>query len=77
MLANVLNSPAAVQVSIQVVRAFIRLRQLLATPFYRHLPLSRKSGFLLAILAGLLLMDSSCRPRDSAGLAGRILHVIF
>ena len=31
MLASVLNSPVAVQASIQVVRAFIRLRQLLAS----------------------------------------------
>ena len=31
MLAAVLNSPVAVQASIQVVRAFVRIRQLLAT----------------------------------------------
>ena len=31
MLASVLNSPVAVQASIQVVRAFIRLRKVLAT----------------------------------------------
>jgi phage regulator Rha-like protein len=31
MLASVLNSPVAVQASIQVVRAFIRLREILAT----------------------------------------------
>ncbi|RJR21299.1 MAG: ORF6N domain-containing protein [Nitrospiraceae bacterium] len=31
MLATVLNSPAAVQGSIQVVRAFVRLRQILAS----------------------------------------------
>lgn len=31
MAANVLNSPAAVQASIQVVRAFVRLRELLAS----------------------------------------------
>jgi hypothetical protein len=31
MLANVLNSPAAVQTSIQVVRAFVRLRKLLSS----------------------------------------------
>jgi len=31
MLANVLNSPISVQVSIQVVRAFVKLRQLLST----------------------------------------------
>ena len=31
MLATVLNSPIAVQSSIQVVRAFVRLRQMLAS----------------------------------------------
>ncbi len=31
MLATVLNSPIAVQASIQIVRAFIRLRQVMAT----------------------------------------------
>ena len=31
MLANVLNSPGAVQASIQVVRAFVKLRELLST----------------------------------------------
>lgn len=38
MLANVLNSPTAVQASIQVVRAFVRLRELLAS----HAELARK-----------------------------------
>ncbi len=38
MLASVLNSPVAVQASIQVVRAFIRLRQILAA----HKELARK-----------------------------------
>ena len=32
MLSSVLNSPTAVAVNIQIVRAFVRLRQLLATP---------------------------------------------
>lgn len=31
MLANVLNSPVAIQASIQVVRAFVRLRYVLAS----------------------------------------------
>jgi Skp family chaperone for outer membrane proteins len=31
MLANVLNSPSAVEASIQVVRAFVNLRKLLST----------------------------------------------
>jgi hypothetical protein len=38
MLASVLNSPVAVQASIQVVRAFIRLREVLAA----HKELARK-----------------------------------
>ncbi|MDI6802981.1 MAG: ORF6N domain-containing protein [Bacteroidota bacterium] len=38
MLASVLNSPKAVQVSVQIVRTFIRLRELLAT----HKDLARK-----------------------------------
>jgi hypothetical protein len=31
MLANILKSPVAIRASIQVVRAFVRLRQMLAT----------------------------------------------
>ena len=31
MLASVLNTPIAVQASVQVVRAFVRLREMLAT----------------------------------------------
>jgi len=38
MAANVLNSPVAVQASIQVVRAFVRLRQMLIS----HEELARK-----------------------------------
>lgn len=38
MLASVLNSPVAVNASIQVVRAFIHLREILAT----HKELARK-----------------------------------
>ena len=38
MLASVLNTPIAVQASVQVVRAFVRLRELLAT----HKDLARK-----------------------------------
>jgi len=38
MLANVLNSPKAVRVSVQIVRTFIRLREILAT----HKDLARK-----------------------------------
>jgi len=38
MLANVLNSPRAVQVSIQIVRTFVRLREMLAS----NIELARK-----------------------------------
>ncbi len=38
MLATILNSPVAVQASIQVVRAFVKLREILAT----HKDLARK-----------------------------------
>ena len=38
MLPSVLNSPRAIQVNIEIVRAFVRLRQLLAT----HADLARK-----------------------------------
>jgi hypothetical protein len=38
MLSSVLNSPCAVQVNIEIMRAFVRLRELLAT----HAELSRK-----------------------------------
>jgi hypothetical protein len=38
MLASVLNSPIAVQASVEVVRAFIRLREILAT----HRQLARR-----------------------------------
>jgi phage regulator Rha-like protein len=38
MLANVLNSPKAVQVSVQIVRTFVRLREILST----HKDLARK-----------------------------------
>ncbi len=32
MLSSVLNSPTAVRVNIQIIRAFVRMRRLLATP---------------------------------------------
>jgi len=42
MLASVLNSPIAVSASIQIVRAFVKLRELLAT----HKDLAEKLGTL-------------------------------
>ena len=47
MLASVLNSPVAVHASVQVVRAFIRLREMLAT----HKELARKLTELEARIA--------------------------
>jgi hypothetical protein len=44
MLANVLKSPTAIQASIQVVRAFIRLKEILAT----HKELARQLAALEA-----------------------------
>lgn len=44
MAASVLNSPVAVSASIQVVRVFVRLRQLLAS----HMELARKLDSLEA-----------------------------
>jgi hypothetical protein len=38
MAANLLNSPVAIQTSVSVVRAFVRLREILAT----HKDLARK-----------------------------------
>jgi len=42
MLASVLNSPIAIQASIQIVQAFVRLRQMLAS----HVGLARKLAAL-------------------------------
>jgi hypothetical protein len=48
MAANVLNSPVAVAASIQVVRAFVRLREILAT----HKDLAKKLDELEKKLGG-------------------------
>jgi hypothetical protein len=75
MLANVLRSPAAVGASIQVVRAFVRLQQVLAT----HAGLARKIAALekkvgkhdtdlegvLAVLRQLV--SPVARPRRTVG----------
>ena len=52
MLANVLNSERAAQTSVMVVRAFVRLRQILASEFFTDSPLrtlkrSRPCGIVL------------------------------
>ena len=48
MLASVLNTPPAVEVSVLVVRAFVRLREILAT----HRTLAAKLGELEQRLSG-------------------------
>jgi hypothetical protein len=74
MLANVLRSPVAVRASIQVVRAFVHLRQLIATndDLARKIEaLERKVGkhdtdlqAILAMLRKLLQppLEPPCRP---------------
>ena len=42
MLSSVLNSPQAIRVNIEIMRAFVRLRRMLAT----HADLARKLGAL-------------------------------
>jgi hypothetical protein len=73
MLASVLNSPTAVRASIEVVRAFIRLREMLAA----HADLARKleelekkydARFIVVFDAIRKLMDPSQEPpKDKIG----------
>jgi hypothetical protein len=72
MLASVLNSPVAVQASVQVVRAFVRLRRLLET----HEALARKvaaleskydSQFLVVFDAIRRLMAPPAKARPRIG----------
>ncbi len=79
MLANVLNSEVAVRASIQVVRAFVRLRRMLATNeelARRFDALEKKVGKhdadLEAILAmlGKLLEPPPAAPRRPMGFVG-------
>ena len=79
MLANILSSPLAVRASIQVVRAFVRLRQMLATneELARKIEaVERKVGKhdadLEAILSMLrkLLQPPLAPPRRSIGFVG-------
>jgi hypothetical protein len=72
MLASVLNTPAAVQASVHVVRAFVRLREVLAT----HKGLSRKleelekkydAQFKVVFDAIRQLMAPPTKPRHSIG----------
>jgi len=75
MLASVLNSPVAVHASVQVVRAFIRLRGMLAT----HKEMARKLTDLEARIVAQdenittlfdairKLMEPPARPRPKIG----------
>jgi len=72
MLASVLNSPVAVDASVQVVRAFVKLRQLLAT----HADLARKlnamekkydSQFAVVFKAIRELMEPPVKKRKAIG----------
>ena len=72
MAANVLNSPVAVEASVAVIRAFIRLRQMLAS----HVELARKlaslekkydAQFKVVFDAIRQLMEPSAPKRRSIG----------
>lgn len=72
MAANVLNSPTAIQASILVVRAFVRMREMLSV----HAELSRKidemekkydAQFKVVFDAFRKLMDSPKTPRRQIG----------
>jgi len=76
MLASVLNSTVAVNASIQVVRAFIRLREMHSS----HLELSRKvdalekkydSQYRLVFDAIRQLMNSPETPRRRTGITSK------
>ncbi len=76
MLASVLNSPIAVSASVQVVRAFIRLRQLLSS----HIELSKKldalegkydGQFRIVFDAIRQLMTSPEIPRRRIGISSK------
>lgn len=72
MLATVLNSPIAVQTSIQVVKAFIKLREILTS----HKGLARKiaemekkydARFKIVFMAIRQLMADSQKPKKQIG----------
>jgi phage regulator Rha-like protein len=72
MLANVLNSERAAQTSVQVVRAFVRLRQLLAsnTELARKLDAMEKkydAQFKVVFDAIRQLMSPPAKPRREIG----------
>jgi hypothetical protein len=82
MAANVLNSPRAVEMSVFVVRAFVRLRQWLAG----HAELSRRldererkydSQFTVVFEAIRQLMTPPARKRKQIGFHVREPHAVY
>ena len=72
MLSGVLNSPRAVKVNVEIMRAFVRLRQLMAT----HTDLARKltaleqkydKQFKVVFDAIRALMTPPAKPRKKIG----------
>src|ERR1039457_1547264 len=79
MLANVLKSPVAIRASIQVVRAFVRLRQMLATndDLARKIEaLERKVGKHPSDLEGILGILKQLLVRPPAADKSRIWVVV-
>lgn len=82
MLSSVLNSPKAIQVNVEIMRAFVRLRRLLAS----HEDLARKleelerhydAQFKMVFDAIRQLMTPAAPPRRSIGFkveAGRPVY---
>lgn len=76
MLANVLNSPVAVAMSVEIVRAFVRMREIVAT----HRDLARKldtlerkydSQFRAVFDAIRQLMAEEAKPRRRIGFGNQ------
>jgi len=76
MLSSVLNSERAIQVNIQIMRAFTRIRQMLAT----HEDLKRKieemeqkydQQFKVVFDAIRLLLESDSKPKPRIGFTVR------
>jgi hypothetical protein len=75
MLSSVLRSPRAVQVNIEIMRAFVRMREIVAT----HRDLARKldalekkydGQFRVVFDAIRQLMAADAKPRRRIGFAG-------
>ena len=72
MAASVLNSPRAIQVSVYVVRAFVRLREVLAThkDLARKLEDLEKNTMLSSAWSLTRFVNSWPRPRSPKGQIG-------